>query len=73
MAVHPGFIVLGGIIAASFMARAGIDVSNQPIPPNIAYAKATVKDPIPVDAIRSTYAFNFGAIVGRSIGRAARG
>lgn len=73
MSVHPAIVVLGGIVAASLMAKYGLDVPNQPVPPNLAYSTATVKEPIPVDGIRSVHAFNFGSIIGRTIGKAARG
>lgn len=73
MSVHPAIVVLGGILAGSLMAKYGLDVPDQTVPIGLAYTRSTVKDPIPVDAIRSTHAFNFGGVVGRSIGRAARG
>ena len=72
MSVHPAIVVLGGILAASLMAKYGLDVPDQPVPPNLAYARATVKEPIPVDAIRSTHAFNFGTTIGRTIGKVVR-
>ena len=73
MSVHPAIVVLGGIVAAALLAKNGLDVPNQPVPPNLAYATATVKDPIPVEGIRSAHAFNLGTIVGRTIGKAVRG